>query len=293
MSGSDTPPLSSLRAFEAVVRLGSVTRAAQELGRTHGAVSKQLRSLRAHLGASLFERAGAGLAPTPAALRLAAALGDGFARIYASYREAAQEVHAPRLHIACSVTFATRWLAPNLADFSREHPQVRVRLSMTSADRLRLEGADLVISWDWRSFGPADQARAERIAEVAFGPVCRPEHPIDAAGDVLTTPVLITHEVTRRAWDVWQAASGVALAARETIAFPHTHLGIEAALSGMGVVLVEKRLVARELAEGRLIAPYGFTPFPDGLAAIVADAAPRGPVDAFLAWSRRALAATA
>ena len=55
------PPLSALRAFDATARLGSVTRAAEELGRTHGAVSRQIRSLQAHLGAPLFDKAGAGL----------------------------------------------------------------------------------------------------------------------------------------------------------------------------------------------------------------------------------------
>ena len=55
------PPLSALRAFDATARLGSVTRAAEELGRTHGAVSRQLRSLQDHLGGPLFDKAGAGL----------------------------------------------------------------------------------------------------------------------------------------------------------------------------------------------------------------------------------------
>ena len=55
------PPLSTLRAFEATARLGSVTRAAGELGRTHGAVSRQIRALQDHAGLPLFEKAGTGL----------------------------------------------------------------------------------------------------------------------------------------------------------------------------------------------------------------------------------------
>lgn len=42
----------------------------------------------------------------------------------------------------------------------------------------------------------------------------------------------------------------------------HTHLCIEAALSGLGVALVEKRLIRRELDEGLLVAPWGFVPLP-------------------------------
>ncbi|MEK1901680.1 MAG: LysR family transcriptional regulator, partial [Rhizobium sp.] len=52
------PPLSYLRAFEATARLGSVTRAADELGRTHGAVSKQLQLLQEQLGIPVFEKSG-------------------------------------------------------------------------------------------------------------------------------------------------------------------------------------------------------------------------------------------
>ena len=55
------PPLSALRAFEATARLGSVTAAAAELGRTHGAVSRQLRTLQEAAGVPLFDKAGTGL----------------------------------------------------------------------------------------------------------------------------------------------------------------------------------------------------------------------------------------
>ena len=55
------PPLSALRAFEATARLGSVTAAADELSVTHGAVSRQLKSLDEHFGVALFTKAGRGL----------------------------------------------------------------------------------------------------------------------------------------------------------------------------------------------------------------------------------------
>ena len=45
------PSLKALRAFEAAARLGSFSRAAAELGVTHGAVSHQIRALEEELGA--------------------------------------------------------------------------------------------------------------------------------------------------------------------------------------------------------------------------------------------------
>jgi DNA-binding transcriptional LysR family regulator len=58
MTGRELPPLNALRAFEATARLQSVTRAAEELHVTHGAVSRQLRVLEEALGLRLFNRQG-------------------------------------------------------------------------------------------------------------------------------------------------------------------------------------------------------------------------------------------
>ena len=55
------PPLSALRVFEAVVRHGSFSRAANELCVTQSAVSHQMRSLEQELGYPLFERLARGL----------------------------------------------------------------------------------------------------------------------------------------------------------------------------------------------------------------------------------------
>jgi len=59
------------------------------------------------------------------------------------------------------------------------------------------------------------------------------------------------------------------------LSFSHTHLGIKAALSGMGVALVERRLIARELTQGTLIVPFGFARCPDGLAGASCSAVPQ------------------
>ena len=58
------PPLNALRAFEAAARLGSYSRAAEELGVTHGAISRHIQSLQAFLGAELFRPAGRNRVPT-------------------------------------------------------------------------------------------------------------------------------------------------------------------------------------------------------------------------------------
>ncbi|MEW5684368.1 MAG: LysR substrate-binding domain-containing protein [Pseudomonadota bacterium] len=249
------PPLSTLRAFEAVARLGSVSRAAEALGRTHGAVSKQLRALGDHAGVAFFEKAGTGLRPTPAGVRFAAAVGQAFESLSVAYEAVAAPARAPNVHVACSVTFATRWLAPHLASFAAAHPDIRVRMEMTSAREMRQEtDADLLILWDWLSYPQEDRARAVRLGEACFVLVAAPGYAVgsDGRGGV-SAPCRIEHEHTSRAWDLWRG-QGRSLAAASVMSFPHSHLCIEAAVAGLGVTLVERRLVAGELADGRLLA---------------------------------------
>ncbi|MCJ9712453.1 LysR family transcriptional regulator, partial [Bordetella hinzii] len=50
------PSLAALRAFEAIARSGSVTRAAEELCRSHGAVSRYLHLLQEQAGVALFDK---------------------------------------------------------------------------------------------------------------------------------------------------------------------------------------------------------------------------------------------
>ncbi|WP_459618333.1 LysR substrate-binding domain-containing protein [Bordetella sp. 2513F-2] len=277
------PPLGALRAFEAIARTGSVTRAAQEMHRTHGALSRQLRLMQEHAGVPLFEKEGTGLALTAAGRALYDMARPLFDQLEQGYRRVLQQARNPGLHVACSATFAMRWLVPQLPDFYRRHPDVRIRLSMTSARDMRGEDADLVIAWDLASYPQADRARARRLAGVAFGPVCAPGHGLRRA-------TRISHDYTSTAWDQWQALAGRTPAWAGERSFPHTHLCIEAALSGLGVALVERRLVRRELAEGALVAPYGFTPFPGGLMAVPAGDRPwPQEAQAFVDWLAMAL----
>jgi DNA-binding transcriptional LysR family regulator len=256
--------------LEAVVRLGSVGAAAVELGRTHGAVSKQIRTLQEHAGVGLFDKVGTGLAANAAGRALAAATASALDGLSEAYGELLRQVRAPAVTVACSATFAMRWLVPHMAGFSQAHPEITIRLSMTSAREMRDEkDADLVILWDRSAYPAEAQGRAIRLADADFGVVVAPGYPLAWGADgALEVPRRILHDHTARAWGAWTAGGGAQVRAGGDISFPHTHLCIEAALSGLGVVLVERRLVAQELAHGRLVAPAGFIPFADGFAAI-------------------------
>src|SRR5258706_15491133 len=80
------PPLNALRAFEAAARHLSLTKGAQELHVTAGALSHQIRGLEELLGVKLFERRVRAIALTPAGKLLYPRLQTGLAPI----REAVQ-----------------------------------------------------------------------------------------------------------------------------------------------------------------------------------------------------------
>ena len=288
------PPLAALRAFEAVARLGSVGRASEELGRTHGAVSKQLQALRLDAGVPLFDKVGTGLAPNAAGRRLAQAVSLAFDDLGQAYAEVMREARAPTLRIACSASFAMGWLVPHLPRFSERHPQVRLQLSMTSAREMREErDADLVILWDRSAYPPEDQARAIRLADADFGPVAAPDYPVERREGVLRVAQRIAHDHTTGAWAQWSRLSRLAVEAPAQISFPHTHLCLQAAAAGMGVAIAARRLAGADLAAGRLVAAAEFASFPDGFAAIPHRTRPlSSQARTFLDWLATELAAS-
>lgn len=81
MSRSRLPPLNAIKAFEAAARLGSFTRAAEELNVTHGAVSRQIRLLEDWLGVRLFLRTSRNAVPTQAGSELLAEAGPALDRL--------------------------------------------------------------------------------------------------------------------------------------------------------------------------------------------------------------------
>ena len=119
------PSLKGLQAFEAYARSGSMTRAGEDLRVTHGAVSRQIKSLELQLGAKLLSGKKHNLVMTPAGRELAAGLKGAFAMIEAALPGADR---GGSLVVSCPATFAMKWLIPRLPNFAALHPEVSVRL---------------------------------------------------------------------------------------------------------------------------------------------------------------------
>src|SRR5688500_5121139 len=81
------PSLNALAAFEAAARHLSLTKAAEELNVTPGAVSKQVKMLEDELGGLLFNRRYRNLELTREGETMALALREGFDRIAATFKQ--------------------------------------------------------------------------------------------------------------------------------------------------------------------------------------------------------------
>lgn len=266
------PSLPYLRAFEATARLGSVTRAADELGRTHGAISKQIQLLQEQLRFPLFEKAGTGLRLNNDGKALFVAVTQALDLIEERYDELRASKNDANVHVACSATFAMVWLVPRLSEFYRLHPNCRVQLSMSSSARINSsatrhgDDVDFALSWDRLSRPQVDQ-HAIPLAGVSFGLVSAPGYPFRVKDNRMSFPTRISHDQMDQEWSNWQRATGYEIEAQSDIYFSHMHLCAGAAVAGLGVALIEQRLVQNELKSGKLVERSSLLEFKDGFVA--------------------------
>lgn len=252
------PSLASLRALEALDRLGSASAAADDLSLTQGAVSRQIQALERQLGLTLVTRHAKRLTLTPAARTYAAEVREALSRIT---RASLRLQVAPRggaLNLAILPTFGMRWLVPRLPDFARRHPDVTLDMATRiNPVNFALEPFDAALH-----FGDADSPgtgrlllRHETVLPVAApGALARPP---TRARDVATLPLL--HIQTRpQAWADWFAHHGVDLAGPIPGTIHDQFATItEAARHGLGIALMPAYLVEEDLATGRLVPVWG------------------------------------
>jgi LysR family transcriptional regulator, glycine cleavage system transcriptional activator len=167
----EMPPLSALRAFEAAARNLGFAPAARELNVTHPAVVQQVRQLETHLGLSLIQRNGRGLALTEPGARLAQALADGFGAIAATVKDLQVQAGQRALQVTLTPSFATSWLMPRLGAFWTAHPDLPIALHPTRRHvDLAREGFDLAIRFgtgDWPGLQAAPLVIAPHVVVAA------------------------------------------------------------------------------------------------------------------------------
>jgi LysR family glycine cleavage system transcriptional activator len=251
------PSLTALRAFEAAARHENLTRAAEELFVTHGAISRQIREIETDLGTTLFERRGRRLVLTDAGRNYQRSVTAAFDDLSAATDRLRQAASARRLTLNVLPTFAMRWLIPRLGRFQQLNPKIELRLVTSDRPLARLgEPFDLAVRRGpegWQGY-----RAAAFMAEWEL-PVCSPEllrrKPINTVSD-LAQHILLEAETRPDAWQHWlrhAGASHLHVIGRQQ--FDHFYLCLDAAEDGLGLALGPVPLIADDLAAGRLVAP--------------------------------------
>ena len=253
------PSLNALRAFEAVARHMSFTRAARELAVTQTAVSHQVKLLEQELGVTLFRRSPRQIVLTGAGRAWAAELGEIFARLEALNKRLRQRVEAARPAVSVSVipSFGSRWLVPRLGRFLEQHPEIDIRIS--ASEKLvdfASEPIDIGIRYGG---GRYPGLTVEKLAEDFWIVVCAPSllaHRNFRAPRDLEQQVLL-YDDDRGAWLRWLRWCGVRkLRSARYTQLTDSSMLVEAAVRGQGVALARRSLAADELAAGRLSKPF-------------------------------------
>jgi LysR family glycine cleavage system transcriptional activator len=182
------PPMNALRTFEAVSRLGSVSKAADELCVSQGAVSQQLRNLEDHLDRELFTRTPNSFELSEEGETFASVVQRSLGEIALAAREVARTKTRRGLTVSTGPSFAQRWLMPNLEGFYELFPEVPVVIDKTlelvtfkndgidAAIRFTdgnggFDGLDSVLLFNMQQFAVAspayiaDHGRLESLAE--------------------------------------------------------------------------------------------------------------------------------
>lgn len=254
---SHLPSLQTLRAFVAAGRHKSYSKAADELGLTHGAVSHRIRELEQRLGVTLFRRVGSSMVLTGEGQKLEAQVRQGLSVLEEAFatsrRPAAEGGHVV---VASVPTLASTWLFARLSEYRALHPDVDIELRVSEGlSDYRREGIDLGVRL---GLGGWPGLHAAKLFDEALAPVCTPQYrealelrqPADLARAVLF----------RNPWTPWARwFRAVGLDWPEPTSGPKFDDGallLRAALEGGGVALGRQWLAVDELRAGRLVAPF-------------------------------------
>lgn len=248
------PPMSLLCAFEAAARHQSFTAAAAELHLTQSAVSRQIRALEERLGAELFVRERQTVRLSPAGQTYVQEIRGALARIANATLGFHSNPQGGSLNLAILPTFGTRWLAPRLPQFLAAHPGITIHLTtqLSQFDFL-LENVDAAIHFGlphWPGAG------LELLMGEAVVPACSPgllaQHGFAQPRDLLRAPLL--HLASRHdAWQRWMARHDVAVGQVQGMVLDQFATAAQAAMAGVGVALLPRFLIARELQQGDLV----------------------------------------
>lgn len=232
-----------------------MSRAAEELDVTQGAVSRAIQALEKDLGTLLFRRSRPLLQLTEAGEVLHVDVKRGFERLSAGVKRVRELGQSGRLAIDVLPTFAIRFLIPRLPRLQALHPEFDVDLTVSErAVDFDVDPIDIAIRYGMDGQWP--HAGSTRLMEEELVFVCAPAvrgRYGALTPDMLEPQLLLRHTTRPETWPEWFAAAGLESVEPRGLGLEHFFMVIEAAIAGMGFALLPRFMIQRELEDGSLI----------------------------------------
>ena len=246
-----TPPLNTLRFFDAAARHLNFRLAAEELNLTQGAIAQQVRRLETELGVKLFQREARGLNLTSAGRIYSVSVRQSLEII----EDATQQLQTARDRITMSMppSLASKWFVPRLKYFVENHPTIEVlTLASEALTDFKSDGVDLAIRIGKPPFPSNLQPTLLSLLDLCA--VCSPDH------NAIKTVIRDIRDFADKdlihdghdEWDKALVKAGIKAPERR-MTFNHTALAMDAACSGRGIALVPRLLAGADIARGKLV----------------------------------------
>ncbi len=249
------PSTASLKAFEAACRYLSFNQAAEELGVTPGAVSRQIQTLEHYLGKTLFHRHHKRVELTAVGRQYLAEITLPLEKIAAASARLRSETRRNAVSVCAYPTFALRWLIPRWADLYERHPDIDVQL-ITSLNPADFERDDFDLSIQVLAEGTSlTGMRIDKLLEVDTYPVCSPEMARKFSRPEDLREAVFLHESPRPTdWPRWLAEAGIHdIDTNKGLHFESANMALHAAENGLGVAIGIDALVQDAIGAGRLV----------------------------------------
>ncbi len=249
------PPMGALHSFLIAARHESFSRAADEIGLTQSAISRQIATLEDWLQVTLFTRIGRRVTLSADGRAYLEAIAPALAAIRVATSRVIARPDDNALSIATLPGFGMRWLAPRLGGLTREVPELVINVAARVHEfDLEADGFDAMIHFgapDWHGMEHDLLFQEQSIAVIA--PALLADLQMATPADLLKLPLLVQTE-RRGAWRRWFDAAGIkdALPGDGPV-FEHFLMVAQAAAGGAGAALLPRFMIEPELESGALV----------------------------------------
>jgi len=251
------PPLNAIKAFDAVVRHGSISEASRILCVSQSAVSRHISNLESFLDCKLLSRSKLGTVCTKQGQEFF----DQISHSLNTILDVSNKIRATQsginiVKVSSLSSFALRWLVPRLNQFQQIHPDIVLDISI-SDKRPNFEISQIdcaIVSEAEHVLAKHDHILFKEELVVIASPLLINDKKLSTNEFINTHPLIHTSS-RAELWENLQNHYEIATNTKSNLglSFQDFYISIAACVAGSGIALVPSFLIRKELADGSLI----------------------------------------